>query len=978
VQTSPPLRFRRASWLRAFTRRRCLAINSVRASTRRAEGLGQNPIAAALALAFGVASLTGFALADDSSLSPKPELGVREYHIPAGTMAGALNEIADRNGLHVLYDARVTRGMRTSGLSGAFTVREALDRLLSGTSLKYRVLEEGHTASIVVTSSREIALDTLPPGAMALPVIDIGASPSKESEGPGAPGGANPGGSSSGVVTGPDPSVGVGARGLCAEGVCNDPSSYAAPIQSMATKVNTPSIETPVSIQTVSEQTLLDQQVTSLDQALRNVSNVDIAGGSAYNNYYRYYQYGQAWNVVTVRGFDTDVIFRDGVRLDNLGIIPGLYDTDFGNITSMDVLKGPAAILYGTVEPGGVVNVTTAQPQATPHYSIQQQVAPYASYRTVMQATGPLDAERNLLYHMTFGYTNNGSEVDLAYHRSLLFDPVIKWQITPETSIQFEEQFQQSFDGGYANLVPGWCNGGGACFPILLGRNVNYGERSPSAQETSYTQVRLLHNFDKDWQISVTGFTDRNRWDGILISPTGNSSDTIITLPNGQPAFTRVELVSNTRSDIEGAIVDLTGRFDTGYLKHTLLVGGDYYRYNTHTSHSYDFGSVELPILILDPVHPSAPIGFLPEASDAEENSINTAGGYVQDQIKLPYGMYLMGGARYQYISYTNSISNAACGGLSFLIGLTYVPCTASGGQASHLFRWANRVTPRSGLTWRPLEWFSVYASYVEAYTPNYTAQNIVINTLQPPPPSAGRQTEAGLKFDLLGSKLQATFAVFDLAKTNVVEYVSCPPAAQFCANLYSGFQGLLVQLVGEARSKGFEFDLNGEITPEWSVSPHFSEQEFRTIKGVPGEVETPASVSGPRYLASLATAYEFKRGDLKGLRLGGNWYWKSPLEMGNRAIANFLAGRPLDTPNPSLSYGFVNGFVGYKFDYNGMYFLAQLNVDNLLNRQGGCGITWGAPVSATPGWAYVGCPNAVAWGPATPREFRGLLKVDF
>ncbi len=198
--------------------------------------------------------------------------------------------------------------------------------------------------------------------------------------------------------------IGPGNNGqLCAGGVCNDPKSYAAPIQSVGTKVNTPVMDTPVTTKTVTHQMLEDQQVTTLDQALRNVSGVTIAGGGNA-------AVGNSFTKIMIRGFPTQNYFRDGFRVDSFGLnFAGAGTVEMANVESVEVLKGPAAILYGAVEPGGIVNINTKQPLDKPAYSIQQQIGSYAAYRTSLDATGPLTQNKDLLYRFTMSYENDGS-----------------------------------------------------------------------------------------------------------------------------------------------------------------------------------------------------------------------------------------------------------------------------------------------------------------------------------------------------------------------------------------------------------------------------------------------------------------------------------------------------------------------------------------------------------------------------------------
>ena len=188
-------------------------------------------------------------------------------------------------------------------------------------------------------------------------------------------------GAGAGTNNGTD--IGPGDNGqICADGVCNNPTSYSAPIESLGTKVNTPVMDTPLATKMITHQMLEDQQAITLDQALRNVSGVYVSGGGGA-------ALGVPFTGVVIRGFTTSAYYRDGIRVDNFGgAFTGVGNVELANVQSVEVLKGPAAILYGAVEPGGIVNLNMKQPLDTPAYSIQQQIGSYASYRTTLDATG--------------------------------------------------------------------------------------------------------------------------------------------------------------------------------------------------------------------------------------------------------------------------------------------------------------------------------------------------------------------------------------------------------------------------------------------------------------------------------------------------------------------------------------------------------------------------------------------------------------
>ncbi|CAN2533064.1 hypothetical+protein [Methylocapsa aurea] len=105
---------------------------------------------------------------------PEAELSaaVRSYEIPPGSIAFALNRLADATGAQLVYKSRLTRDLTTRGLSGAFTLEDALDRLLAGTGIGYRLARDGRSVAIVLAQNQTVRNDA---GAVPLPPIDIAA-----------------------------------------------------------------------------------------------------------------------------------------------------------------------------------------------------------------------------------------------------------------------------------------------------------------------------------------------------------------------------------------------------------------------------------------------------------------------------------------------------------------------------------------------------------------------------------------------------------------------------------------------------------------------------------------------------------------------------------------------------------------------------------------------------------------------------------
>jgi iron complex outermembrane recepter protein len=765
------------------------------------------------------------------------------------------------------------------------------------------------------------------------------------------------------------PNIGAGPNGeICADGLCNNPKSYAAPVESLGTKVNTPVMNTPLNTKTVTQQMLQDQQVTSVDQALRNVSGISVTGGGAIGNVTGY-------SAINIRGFQTGAYYRDGIRVDNFGAgFSGVSAIQFANIESVEVLKGPAAILYGAVEPGGIINLNMKQPLDKAAFMVQQQFSSYSGYRTVFDATGPLTENKNLLYRFMGSYENDGSWQNLGYTRNLMLNPVLKWNIDASTSIKLETQYQDNRINQNYGVIPFYNN----YFPLWLGRSTNWGPPSPLGDVSTYSQLTLRHNINNDWAVKFATFMQTAVNNGAGIYP-ASVADCVTpgADPNGYcgsgPGYLAGAVNMNigqynwnNRMAEYASVIDLTGKFKTGALDHTFLGGADYYRYNYRGNNIYAlqngaysmFGAPQFPTL------PSQQVPINASAQQA-----NNIGVYLQDQIDLPYGFHVMGGARYQYIqsSTQNTDSTNVCGPFAsgpFAVG---IPCTL--GTMSTFGNFVNqRVTPRAGLLWRPYDWVSLYGNYVESYSPNYNGL-LVVNTNQPVPPSAGQQSEGGIKFQFFDAKLQMTAAYYHLVKTNIPVGVPNDPVH--------------AQLVGQGRSQGPELDIQGELYPGWTMNLTYANTDAIVTKSVSGG-STYAPPAGspfpyvPRNQGSIASNYEFKEGDLKGLKVGARYDYTGYLpfyHLDNNA--GYIPG--WGTP----SYGLFGVLAGYDFTLGAMKVHAQVNADNLFNKlyfnTGGFG--W-YPGNNLIGTAYT--PVSAGWGIGrdnvfgSPRIIRGMIKVAF
>ena len=688
-------------------------------------------------------------------------------------------------------------------------------------------------------------------------------------------------------------------------------TSYTYENATTGTKTSTPVMETPVNVQSVTQQVLKDQQITDISKALQFVSGVTTAQSPAGS--------GNPYDSIVIRGFSANNIYRDGFRFD----LGSAYGLGFGNsrvpqlanVQSIEVLKGAGAVLYGLSEPGGIVNIVTKQPLDQPFYAVDQQIGSLAEYRTTVDATGPLTSDKAWLYRMNMSYENNGAPfgafIDNTHSETIFVAPVVKWSIDNDSWVKLEGQYYRSVASAFLQENPTF-NGSFISIP----RSTNYSEYSPQTNNNIFAALTWLHNFDKDWSIKQMFYF--NRYESDYTQRIGTNLDNFgfpfpsngfgFLGPYWSPVYDRGLQYAVFSSQTLATEANITGKIDTWGAEHTLLFGGDFY--STFNWAKWSSSPINSPESIFYPVHPGIPI--LGPALPAFEVTFpqDTAGLYAQDQIKLPYDLFFLASARYQYFRQGGGFFGAP----SFDTNLSATTAPQHADAKQYL-------TPRFGLLWRPFSWVSGYVSYAEGFSTN----SGVIFPNTPAPPTGARDAEAGLKFEFFDGKLRATVDYYNLTKTNVTEPDFNP------VHNCGGGPGSCVFVVGEARSKGPELDVQGELYPGLSLILAYTNQSTAVTKTVLGDQSNllgqpfPAV---PRNLATGSATYEFQDGALKGLKLGATYHYNGAQRIQDGTGLN------LGWLTPSLAgYGTVDLLADYPFTYDGWKLDAGVNIHNLFDR---------------------------------------------
>ena len=595
-------------------------------------------------------------------------------------------------------------------------------------------------------------------------------------------------------------------------------SPYLAPETTTGTRTDTSIFEIPQTIQVLPERLLDDQQVIRLEDAILNVPNA--VGGN---------QSGGADDDIVIRGFENTQVLRDGFRdSSTFGVQQGLEE--LANVQRIEVLSGPASVLFGTVEPGGVINLVTKRPLSEFFGEVGLQIGSFESFRPTLDISGPLTDDGDLLYRLNLAYEYNDGFRDFETNVERFFiAPVLEWRISDRTTLAVELEYlddRRPFDRGIPAI-------GDEVADVPL--DTILGEPEDFLDVESFdVGYRLEHAFSDNWRL-------RNRFRYSTIDYLTRRAELDVNVGGlNEETGDIFRLFESNDSDIEtfDFQTELVGEFATGSIEHTLLLGVDVF-----FSDLFQGGGIELapPVNLFDPQIGTVDTPDLPLAIQLGgeiETDLSQVGLILQDQIQvLPNLNFLIGG-RLDFITQENETEPI------FIPGLADLPGTRDENSFTNF-------SPRIGVVYQPIEPLFFYASYSQSFTPNTIAQTTIDGDLLDP--EEAEQFEIGVKAELLDGRLVATLALFDLNLENIA--APDPTNPDFVIS------------IGEQRSRGVELVLQGEILPGWNVIASYGFLDAELIDEDLPDGAQPRNT--PENRASLFTTYEIQAGALEGLGFG-------------------------------------------------------------------------------------------------------------
>ena len=633
---------------------------------------------------------------------------------------------------------------------------------------------------------------------------------------------------------------------------------YAPSDATTATRTDTPLRDIPQSIQVVPQQVIEDQGITRIGEALRNVSGVT-----------RQRDRTNASDRFTIRGFDQSRILRNGLRTgSSLG---GTLATARNTVERIEVLKGPASVLYGQVEPGGVVNFVTEQPSREPFYDVAFTAGSFSYFEPSLDFSGPLTADESLTYRLNASYQSSDSFRDFVESDQAVIAPTLRYEFSDATSLTFDYLYlesSQTYDEGLP-IDP---------ISFDLPRERTLSEPDDSYENTTNSfyltldhrfseSIRLRSGFGAELSdIDETGF----RVNGFGFDPeTGDNS--------------RQYVERDFNANNVSWQTDLISEFNTGSIEHQLLAGFELARSDSSESRADLFDPGDNPFLIN--VFDSEYGTPIPAAEDRNivgefDNADNILGLYLQNQVALLPNLKFLIGGRYDFARTEN--------GFDFSFNDT--DFSASNEFDSEAF------SPRVGIVYQPIEPVSLYASYSRSFIPNSvtTVDGDLIE------PERGTQYEVGARAEF--GDVTVNLAAYDNTKTNITR--TDPDNPDFSIP------------IGEVTSRGIELDVAGEILDGWNVIGSLFFNDASISEGDDNNPEDDTLINAPDSGASLWTTYEIQSGDLQGLGFGMGVF--------------YVGDREAEIPNDVVLSSYVRGdaSIFYRRDN----WQAQLNFQNLFN----------------------------------------------
>ena len=586
-------------------------------------------------------------------------------------------------------------------------------------------------------------------------------------------------------------------------------------------KIPVAPMDIPQSITIIGQSVIRDQQSQRLSDVIKNVNGMYLSATR-----------GSVLESFSARGYrlSGDNMFKNGARV-NSGTMP-----EMSSLESVEILKGSAAILYGDVAPGGIINMITKKPKFDFGGEVSMRAGSYGLYKPALDVYGPLS--KKVAFRVNGTFEDAGSFRDEVHSQRYYVNPSLLFNINQKTSLliradYLNHNFTPDFGlGSLDNTII-------ADLPRSTFQGVSW--QYNKAQQSTAT-ASLKHQFNNSWNLNVTGSYQSYNRDYY-------SLERIQAAANGDWERPLNKILSSESYYLAQA--DVTGKFKTGGIDHTLLAGIDADR-NFITSYTFDNPKTYDIINILDHSR-FVPRTDIPAANKLTQakTPVNRVGAYVQDLISLSNKIKLLAGVRWSKQ-------------MAQPVKTTYLSkdSIATGADKDD-----QAFSPRLGIVYKPFSNTAIFASYSNSFSVN-SGTDVYNNALAP---SIVDQYEIGVKNDFFNGQLSVNATAYRIVNNNLAQ------TAQFekdgvTPNNNTAFK----ELTGQTTSDGIELDIMGHPVKGLDIIAGYSYNNMRYTKTPDTKgsyVEGERLVGAPANTANGSAFYTFQN-KLKGLKIGASVFF--------------------------------------------------------------------------------------------------------
>ncbi|VUZ25028.1 Ferric-pseudobactin BN7/BN8 receptor [uncultured Comamonas sp.] len=702
----------------------------------------------------------------------------RSYQIAAGALDEALASFAASAGVSITMPPVLVQGRTTPGLQGRHTVRGGFARLLEGSGL------EAVGGSGGVYTLRAAAVPAASPVGQGVALGEVRVTAEAD-------------------------------RGGTTEGT----GSYTTRSMSTATGLNLSMRETPQSVSVLSRQQIEDLGLTTLDDAVQNVTGLVMQKGYYVGDSGSFFARGFAVSNILLDGLPTTTGANGTFNADNDSL--DIYDR-------VEVVRGATGLTTGAGTPSAAINLVRKRPTAERQGGVTLSAGSWNNYRAAVDASGPLNEAGTLRGRAVVTVQDSKHFYDVAHDRSQQLYGILEADLGPATVAALGYHYRNVDSQGRLAALPSQADGS---FYPGLDRSTNLGNDFDYWKQTDQTVFAdVTHQFANGWKAKAAVAWKRPEQD-ILFSGFGRTAGVLRQNTQGYR-------LDNMQDSYD---FSLNGPFSLLGRTHELLLGASYRKranknWGGWAAYSWTAGAPAVDPYAWDSSSVSQP------AIDMDLwkqiNAVRQKSVYAATRLQLADPLKLILGMRVNW--YDHDQQSGA--GKNYAVD--------------------HELTPYAGLVYALNDNHSAYASWTEIFEP----QNSYDRSGDLLAPITGTNYEAGIKGEYFGGRLNASLATFLVRQENrAVDDLDGPNP---CPGSTSGY---CRRAAGEVESKGFELEVGGALTPDWQIMAGYTYVKTRYTKdSVAANVGKPYDTKLPKHQLKLSTSYRMS-GDLQRWRVGGS-----------------------------------------------------------------------------------------------------------